>query len=162
MTPQGKAGGKSKAKETSFFDILKQDHDNVKNMFEQIEEDEEGENREEMFAGLRSELQEHMQLEENFFYPVMEQSEDLRDMALEAYEEHHVAKTILSEFSGLDFDDDRWHAKMKVLQEVVNHHIQEEEKNIFKSARKALETDQISEITNQIREHKRGMEKKAA
>lgn len=164
MTPQSKSSSKSSKgkKESSFFDILKQDHDKARDMFEQIEEDEKGENREELFSSLQSELTLHMELEENFFYPVMEQSDDLREKAMEAYEEHNVAKTVLGEFSGLDMDDERWDAKLKVLQEIVSHHMQEEEKNIFKLAKKALEPDQIKQITDQIMQQKSAEEKKAA
>ncbi len=164
MSPQSKSSAKSKGgkKEITFFDILKQDHDKVRDMFEQIAEDEEAENREEMFAGLQSELQEHLDLEEKFFYPVLDQNEETHDKALEAYEEHHVAKMVLSEFSGLDMEDDRWDAKIKVLQELVFHHLDEEEKNVFKMAKKALEPDQIKQITDQIQQQKSEAEKKAA
>lgn len=163
MAPQSKTKPQQKGKkESTFFDLLRQDHDKVRDLFEQIEEDEEGENREELFSGLRSELQEHLQLEEKFFYPVLEQSDDTRDKALEAYEEHNVAKTVLGEFSNLDREDERWDAKIKVLREIVNHHLQEEEKNVFKLAKKALEQDQIKQITDQIRQQKSQMEKKAA
>jgi hemerythrin-like domain-containing protein len=163
MTPakSSKSPAKSK-KESTFFDILKQDHDKIRDIFEQIEEDEGGENRQELFAGLQSELQEHLDLEEKTFYPQMEKSEDLRDKALEAYEEHHVAKMVLGEFTGLDIEDDRWDAKLKVLQEVVNHHLQEEEKNIFKLAKKSFEPDQIKQVTDQVLQMKSEKEKKAA
>lgn len=163
MSPQGKAKSQQRAKkEVMFFDLLKQDHKKVKDMFEQIEEDEGGEKRKELFAELRSELSEHMQMEENFFYPVLEQSEDTREKVLEAYEEHNVAKTVLGEFSSLDLHDERWEAKIKVLQDIVDHHVQEEEKEVFKTAQKTLEKDQIKQITDQIRQQKSGAEKKAA
>ncbi len=162
MSPQTKSSSRPKGKkEITFFDILKQDHDKVRNLFEQIV-DEEAENREELFASLQSELQEHLDLEEKFFYPVLEQNESTHDKALEAYEEHHVAKMLLSEFSGLSREDDRWNAKIKVLKEVVNHHLQEEEKNVFKLAKKELEPDRIKQLTEQIQQQKSQMEKKAA
>lgn len=163
MAPQSKSKSSSKGKkEMTFFDILKQDHDKVRDIFGQIEEDEEGENREGLFTGLQSELQEHLELEEKFFYPVLEQSEDARKKALEAYEEHNVAKHVLKECSSLDFEDERWKAKVTVLQEIVSHHLQEEEKNIFKTAKSLLEKDQIQQITDQIMQQKSRMEKKAA
>ncbi len=163
MTPQSKSSrSKSSQKSMTFMDILKQDHDQTKDVFERIEEDEEGENREELFTSLRSALEQHMELEEKFFYPILEQNEDTNDKALESLEEHHVAKMVLKEFDSMDLQDDRWMAKFKVLQEVVNHHIQEEEKNIFKMVKKTLEPDQIKEITAQIQQAKSETEKKAA
>lgn len=162
MSPGKTSGAKSPKgkKEITVFDLLKQDHDKVRDLFQQIEEDEQ--NKQKLFAGLQSELKEHLQLEEQFFYPILEKSEDLREKAFEAYEEHNVAKTVLGEFSNLDPKDDHWDAKMKVLKEIVNHHLQEEEKNTFKTARKALEKDQIRQITDQIRQKKSEAEKKAA
>jgi hemerythrin-like domain-containing protein len=159
MTPQSKSS-KSKANIT-FMDILKQDHDAVRDTFERIEADE-GENRGELFEGLRTGLQQHLDLEEKFFYPVLEQNEASADKALESYEEHHVAGMVLGEFSGLDLEDDRWMAKFKVLREIVSHHLQEEEKNIFKMVKKVLEPDQIKQITDQIQQAKGQAEKKAA
>ena len=103
-----------------------------------------------------------MELEEKFFYPVLEQNEASADKALESYEEHHVAKMVLGEFSGLDVEDDRWMAKFKVLQEIVSHHLQEEEKNVFKMVKKVMEPDQIKQITEQIQQMKSQAEKKAA
>ncbi|OGW33869.1 MAG: hypothetical protein A2010_16480 [Nitrospirae bacterium GWD2_57_9] len=163
MSPQSKSKSSSKGKkEVTFIDLLKQDHDKVRDLLEQIEEDEEGENRRELFAGLQSEVQEHMELEEKFFYPALEQNEESSDKALESYEEHHVAKMVLGEFSGVDIEDDRWMAKFKVFQEIVSHHLQEEEKNIFKLVKNVLEPDRIKEITDQIRQMKSETEKKAA
>ena len=92
----------------------------------------------------------------------MNEIEATRDKALEAYEEHHVARMVLDECSGLDKEDERWNAKIKVMQEIVNHHLQEEEKNVFKLAKKELEPDQIKQITDQIQQQKSSMEKKAA
>ena len=162
MSP-AKTSGKSRGKkEVTFFDLLKQDHDKVKDIFQQIEEDEDGENREELFAGLQSELQTHIDLEEKLVYPVMQQSEELREKILEAYEEHNVAKHVLNECSNLDLEDERWEAKCSVLREIVNHHLQEEEKNLFNMAKKALEKEKIQDITNQIQQQKSGVQKEAA
>lgn len=164
MTPKTSERGKSKQaakKEITFFDLLKQDHDKVRDMFEQIEE-EDAEARPDLFSELQSELLTHLELEEKFFYPVLEETEDARQKALEAYEEHNVAKTVLGECSKLDADDERWEAKIKVLQEIVNHHLQEEEKVIFKMAKKIMEKEQIQKITGQIRQQKSEVEKKAA
>jgi hypothetical protein len=103
-----------------------------------------------------------MELEERIFYPVLGQSEDTRDKTLEAIEEHNLARIVLKDLSSLDIEDERWEAKMKVLQEVVNHHIEEEEKNTFKAARKILEKEQIQQITDQMMQEKSAAEKKAA
>lgn len=163
MTPQSKSSkSKSSTKNIIFTDILKQDHDMARDLFEQIEEDEDGENRQELFSTLQTALQDHMDLEEKLFYPVLQENEESSDKALESLEEHHLAKMVLSEINSVDMDDDRWMAKFKVFQEVVNHHMQEEEKNIFKMVKKIMEPDQIKDITDQIQQMKSQAEKKAA
>lgn len=163
MSPQGKSSSKSsRAKhENTFFDILKQDHEKITEIFEKIEEDE-GENREELYAGLRSELLEHFQLEESFFYPILDQNEATHDAALDAFEEHGLVKVVLSDCNSLDPEDERWNAKLKLMKTLVNHHVQEEEKNIFKTAKKALGQDRIKQITEQMMQQQSQAEKKAA
>lgn len=146
----------SRPKEMTFFDLLKEDHKKVLGLFEQLEEDGEMEmdSREDIFSQIEEELQMHLEGEEKFLYPALEESEDAREKVLESYEEHHVAKTVLGEFGNLSQDDERWMAKVKVLREIVNHHVEEEEGKIFKAARKALDKEQIQEITQHIQEQK--------
>jgi hemerythrin-like domain-containing protein len=69
---------------------------------------------------------------------------------------------VLGEFGEVDVADDRWMAKFKVFQEIVSHHLQEEEKNIFKMVKKVLEPDQIKNITDQMQQMKSESQKKAA
>lgn len=165
MTPRTTAhhtGGsktKSKAKAASqkpetFFDILKEDHEKVMDLFEQVEKNKEMEEVGDIFAQIGQELESHMKLEESYFYPALEENDETHDKALEAYEEHHVTKVVLNELKGLGQDDETWKAKLKVLKELVQHHVQEEETNIFKAAKKALDKDQIQEITDSIEEEK--------
>ncbi len=143
-------------KEITFFDLLQQDHRKVIDLFDQIEEDGEMEldSRGDLFSRIEEELGLHMEGEERFFYPVLEREEETHEKALESYEEHHVARTVLEEFGDLSQDDERWMAKMKVLKEIIAHHVKEEEGQIFKMAKKALDKEQIQEITQQIKEQK--------
>lgn len=153
------AGGKTRASargrgDNILFELLKQDHDKVKDLFEEIEEDGEMEAQEDLFSQIQEELEMHMEGEEKFFYPVLEEAEETKEKVLESYEEHHVTKMVLGEFGGLSQDDERWKAKVKVLKELVEHHIEEEEKEIFRLAKKALDKEQIQEIAQQIQEQK--------
>ncbi len=150
---QEKSVGKStRTKEPDLFSLLKEDHDKVKDLFEQIV-DGEGES-ENIFSEIREELETHMEGEEKFFYPALEESDETREKVFESYEEHHVTKNVLGEFDGMGEDGDRWKAKVKVLKELVEHHIQEEEKEVFKLAKKALDKEQLQEIAGQIMENK--------
>ncbi len=155
------AGKRSKSvsqakSDMNLFGLLKKDHDHVKDLFEQIQEDGDMEtgSRENFFSQIEEELEIHMEGEEKFFYPALKESEEAQEKVLEAYEEHHVAKTVLEETRDLSQEDERWKAKIKVLNELVKHHIEEEEGEVFKIAKKVLDKDQIQEITGQIQQEK--------
>ena len=141
----------------TIIDLIKQDHEKTRSQFEKIMSSgkKEVSGRQKLFTQLEEELQVHMEGEERFFYPALEQHEEARDKTLEAYEEHQVAKTMLGTFKSLAVDDERWRAKLNVLHEVVEHHLQEEEKEIFKLARKALDKNQMQEMAVQFQRHKR-------
>jgi hypothetical protein len=62
-------------------------------------------------------------------------------MILEAFEEHHVVDLVLAELPQIDPEDERFHAKMTVLHELVDHHVKEEEKEMFKLAQKLGRTE---------------------
>ncbi|MDI6853089.1 MAG: hemerythrin domain-containing protein [Deltaproteobacteria bacterium] len=134
------------------FQMLQKDHDEVKQLFSQIEK---GGDREKLFSQLKDEVNLHQEVEEKFFYPALEKSNaEVREKVFESYEEHHVAKTVLKEFDKMSPSDERWKAKLMVLKELVEHHIEEEEKELFKMAKKALDKKQIQEITDKIEQRK--------
>jgi len=156
------AGGSTKSPSSSksgmgLFDLLKKDHDTVKGLFEQIQGESKKANKETLFSKIEKELEIHMEGEEKYFYPALGESEEAREHVLEAYEEHRVAKTLLEEASGLNKEDERWDAKIKVLCELVDHHIEEEEGELFKVAKDVLDEERRQEIARQIKENKEQM-----
>jgi iron-sulfur cluster repair protein YtfE (RIC family) len=130
------------------FELLKQDHEKVSGIFEKLEPTTERgvKTRTELFAQLKQELEIHTRVEEEIFYPAIKNAKETRDITLEAYEEHHVVKQLLNELEELPVDDETWGAKLKVLQENVEHHVEEEEDEMFKSAREVLSKDEIEEL----------------
>ena len=127
------------------FELLKKDHKKVAQLFKEIEAAS-GQTKKEIFSRLKSELDVHAQIEERIFYPALENKEVARDITLEAYEEHNVVKQLLAELEALPKDDESWGAKLKVLQENVEHHVEEEEGEMFKDARKVLSQQQIDDL----------------
>jgi len=94
-----------------------------------------------------AELSVHASIEELVFYPaVRREVEGADDDVLEALEEHHVAKWLLSELDGMDPKHERFDAKVKVLIESVKHHIEEEESALFPEVRQALGRTQLQEL----------------
>ncbi|HWW77725.1 MAG TPA: hemerythrin domain-containing protein, partial [Pyrinomonadaceae bacterium] len=110
------------------FQLLKEDHQKVSGLFQQIEPRTERaeKTRTELFAKLKEELDIHARIEETIFYPAIKQAAETREIVLEGFEEHHVVKMLLKELESLPVDTEQWTAKLKVLQENVEHHVEEE------------------------------------
>jgi len=117
--------------------ILKEDHAKVKEIFEEYEDLGSRAHAGKMhrFMELKRELTIHAQIEEEIFYPAIrergEEDEHARELVTEAIEEHAVVKTLLEELSSLTPRDEEFDAKMKVLQDNVLHHAEDEEKEMF-------------------------------
>ena len=158
MPTSQKSGSESQAKtELTIFDVLKQDHEKARYLFDKAGKSgrKDISSLQKLFAQLEEELEMHMEGEERFFYSALEKNEEMRDKVLQAFEEHQVAKSLIATFQALAVDDERWMAKMQVLNEIVEHHMQEEEKEVFKMARKALNKEQQHEIALQFQRSKR-------
>jgi iron-sulfur cluster repair protein YtfE (RIC family) len=145
------------------FELLKSDHEKVAGIMEKIDGTTERalKTREELFTQLKSELDVHAQIEETIFYPVLEKAEESRDITLEAFEEHRIVKQLLSELEVDAKDDEIWTAKFTVLKENVEHHVEEEEGELFDKARKVLSEEEIDELGARMEEAK-SMQKAAA
>jgi iron-sulfur cluster repair protein YtfE (RIC family) len=144
------------------LELLKKDHEKVASIFEKLEPTTERgvKTREELFAQLKQELEIHAQIEEQIFYPVLEEAQETHDITLEAYEEHKIVKELLDELDKLATDDETWGAKLKVLQENVEHHVEEEEGEMFSGARDVLSSEQLEELGARLEAAKKE-EKKA-
>ena len=136
--------------------LLKEDHDRVKKMLAEGESTtERGEKtREELFARLKSDLEIHERMEEEVLYPALKSHPKARDLALEGYEEHHVVDTILAELEQTPPSDEQWGAKFKVAKENLEHHIEEEETQMFPKARNAFSDDELEQMGTRMAEIK--------
>jgi hypothetical protein len=127
------------------FELLKKDHKKVSQLFKEIEAAS-GQTKKEIFVRLKTELDVHANVEERIFYPALENKDEARDITLEAYEEHKVVKDLLSELESSNAPEDEWDAKLTVLKENVEHHVEEEEGELFSKARQALSKQEIEEL----------------
>ncbi len=134
------------------FTLLKDDHKKVAGIFAKLEPTTERgvKTREELFAQLKNELDIHARIEEEILYPALGDADATHDIVLESYEEHGVVKTLLGELEALAKDDEMWGAKLKVLQENVEHHVEEEEGELFPNARKILSTEEIEALGDRL------------
>jgi len=145
------------------FKLLKSDHEKVAGILEKLEGTIERalKTREELFTQLKAELNIHAGIEEKIFYPVLEKAEESRDITLEAFEEHRLVKQLLGELEAEVKDDEKWTAKFTVLKEQIEHHVEEEEGEMFKKARKVLSKEEIEELGARM-EKAKGEQKAAA
>lgn len=117
--------------------LLEVDHRRFENLLKQGEETTERavKGRTELLKTLTTELNLHELVEEKILYPALKAHPEARNIVLEGYQEHHIADVLTRELHGLPPGDERWAAKFKVLKESLEHHIQEEEGEMFRTAR---------------------------
>lgn len=127
-------------------ELLKKQHREVKALFRSAKKAA-PEDRREILDEIATKLAHHMHIEETIFYPAVAElgTKKTEEMVPEAYEEHHVATLVLNEFPELDPDDERFEAKMTVLDELIEHHVEEEEKEMFPAAEK-LGAERLKEL----------------
>jgi hemerythrin superfamily protein len=124
--------------------LLKDDHRKVKKIFSDLNK--EKDDRLSLFRELDSELTVHAEIEEKVFYPAAKNAEPTRDLVLESIEEHKQIKMVLGDLEKADMRTDEWAAGLKVLQEDVEHHIGEEEDDLFPKVKKLLSASELQEL----------------
>ena len=137
------------------IDLLTKDHKHLKTLLARAVTAKSDERREELIETLRSELVAHERMEEEVFYPPLRDNKKTHDIVLEGYQEHHVADLILDELLELPTDSEMWEPKVKVLKENIEHHIEEEEDDMFKKARKVLSDEQLEDLGTRMEAVKR-------
>jgi hemerythrin superfamily protein len=138
------------------FELLMNDHRKVSEIFDRMESGD-ASLRREMFPRLKQELDVHAHVEETILYPALKERAETRDLATHAYSEHNEVKQMLDELRArLDgADDAAWGAKLTKLRQSVEHHVQEEEGEMFTRARAALDAEQIAQLGRRMTEAKR-------
>jgi len=123
--------------------VLKADHQRVRRLLDQLEKTQDGaaNRREKLLATIELELKVHTRIEEEIFYPAFFESARKmgdRELYFEALEEHHVVDLVLPEIKDVDPHSDQFAAKAKVLKDLVEHHAEEEEAEMFPRVRKLM------------------------
>lgn len=138
------------------YNLLEKDHEKVSKLFEQLMETGETavKTREKLFGQLKQELVAHTEAEEHVFYPALKDADPTHDLTLEAIEEHHVVDQLLEELESMPKDQEEWIAKLTVLKENVEHHVEEEESELFPKARKVLSDKQAKEMGTKVEQEK--------
>jgi hemerythrin superfamily protein len=139
------------------IDMLKADHQKVKKLFRKYEAagDRAYQKKKGIAEEVFTEISVHSMLEEELFYPAVKEQTDKdgKDLVAESIEEHHVVATLIEELKALDPKEERFDAKFTVLMENVEHHIEEEEGELFPEAEEVL-GDAIDDLGTQMKERK--------
>ena len=128
--------------------MLMDDHDRMKKLLNELESTTERgvKIRAELFSTIKGELTIHEIIEEEIFYPELKALPKARDIVLEGYQEHHVVDLVMKELEECPVEDESWGAKAKVMKENVEHHMQEEEGEMFKQARAVFDDAELRGI----------------
>lgn len=134
--------------------ILKEDHKKIQALFREYEDLGDGatKTKNKIATEIISELTVHTEMEEAILYPFFKQTFGIEGVKMveEAIAEHAVAKNLISEIEGLEPDDPQFEAKIKVLEESVNHHIKEEENELLPLAKKELSDELLDTLGEEI------------
>jgi len=136
--------------------LLEADHAKVKRLLTELDSTTERgiKTRAELFATIKGELTLHEIVEEEIFYPELKAHPKAKDIVLEGYQEHHVVDLLMSELEALDVSDETWGAKATVMKENIEHHIEEEEGEMFRQARQVLDAAELDDLGARMKARK--------
>jgi iron-sulfur cluster repair protein YtfE (RIC family) len=127
--------------------LLEKQHRKVERLLKQLEN--KPDNASELLSELANDLAAHMIIEQEIFYPACKEAE--MDLVLEAYEEHAIAEIALKRLLATDPEAETFHARVTSLKELIEHHVEEEEKELFPKAEKALEEQRMQELGGEMK-----------
>jgi len=135
--------------------LLKEDHEKVRELLGELEEttSKATSRRQTLLKSIEQELKIHTKIEEEIFYPAFRDAsskEDDKKLYYEALEEHHVVDMVLPEIRRIDAGSDEFAAKAKVLKDLVEHHAEEEETEMFPRARKLMDREELLHLGQQL------------
>jgi hemerythrin-like domain-containing protein len=136
---------------TDAITLLKEQHREVESLFEQIEQASDTEDKESLFQELADNLAAHSTIEEKIFYPAA-YAKQTKDMLTEAVEEHLSVKRLLTDLLQMSPEHENFDAKIKVLKEQIEHHVEEEEKELFPQVEKDMNSEKLETLGAQMEE----------
>ena len=144
--------------------LLKADHDKVKKILEELDSTTERgvKTRQELYTKVKAELVVHEAIEEEILYPALKEHPKAKDLVLEAYEEHNVVDMVMAEIDETPFEDETWGAKLTVMKENLEHHIEEEEGEMFKQCRQIFDAEELVELGDQMQMRKEELQEQRA
>jgi hemerythrin-like domain-containing protein len=139
------------------IELLKDDHDKVKKLLADGEKTGESkpDKRRSIFEELKREMMVHEQIEEEIFYKELRAHPKAKDLVLEGIEEHNVVDTIMGQLEVTEPTDEFWGAKFKVMRESIEHHIEDEEGEMFPTAKKVFDATELDDLGTRMQKMKK-------
>lgn len=142
--------------------LLKEDHEKFRELLGELEETtaKATSRRQALLKTIEQELKIHTKIEEEIFYPAFRdaaQKADDKKLYYEALEEHHVVDMVLPEIKKIDAGSDEFAAKAKVLKDLVEHHAEEEETEMFPRARKLMDREELVQLGQRLAQARESM-----
>ncbi|HEV8533543.1 MAG TPA: hemerythrin domain-containing protein [Methylomirabilota bacterium] len=162
MTRQSTRQSARRTAEKDAIALLKEDHEKVRELLGELEKTttKATSRRETLLKSIEQELKIHTKIEEEIFYPAFRDAAEKQDdkkLYYEALEEHHVVDMVLPEIKKLDAGSDEFAAKAKVLKDLVEHHAEEEETEMFPRARKLMDREELVQLGQRLAQAKESM-----
>ncbi len=133
------------------LEFLSEQHRETESLFEDFQQTEDSSRQREIVGQIIEDLRLHMTLEEEIFYPTVGDAiPALKQQLLEDFEEHHAAQLLLRELGDMDPDHERFPAKVSVVKEQVQHHIEEEESELFPRVRDEFDQERLNELGQRL------------
>jgi len=146
-------------KSTNILELLKKDHRRIQTLCARVKSESKKSTRTaaNTFRELAELVDKHSHAEENALYDRLKKGPSkTKALAFEGYEEHHVADVLIKELKELHASKDRWMAKFEVLKEALEHHIEEEESEMFAKARTFLSKSELEMAGGEFLDAKNG------
>ncbi|HON12257.1 MAG TPA: hemerythrin domain-containing protein [Chitinispirillaceae bacterium] len=144
-----------------FYKQIRTEHNEVKQILNRMLNSSPS-RRETLIKELKVALVPHLEGEEKVFYPVLDNKRESHEIILEALLEHRIARNLFNELMDLNVDADDWIARTKVLKDIIEHHIEEEESEIFQAGEKLISHEQISQIYEKYIQEEKGLKDRLA
>lgn len=129
--------------------LLKKQHDEVEDLFEQFENANDGRAKRALVNEIADNLAAHATIEEKLFYPAVYVGE-LKDLLREAVEEHLAAKRLIADLLEMRTSEENYDAKVKVLKEQIEHHVKEEEDKLFPKVKKTFDAQNLAALGEEM------------
>ena len=143
------------------LEVLKQDHQKVKGLFKEATGSPDQNKRKDLFDKIDTELEIHAHIEATVFYPALETHEELKDLVAKALEEHQEVKIMLEELEELGSESHDFGSKLQELIESVEHHVEEEEGEMFPKVREVFDESQLEQLGQELESAKGTAHRKA-